>query len=131
MKTKFTKAQLKEWTDALRSGRYRQGRGYLRTTPIPNEDPQFCCLGVLCDLHKDELIEDVNPYTAVQSYNGEESQLPQKLQDKFGISETGRLAESITAKNLASLNDSGFTFDEIAEIIEENFETVDYPKETL
>lgn len=34
------------WLDALRSGEYKQGRGVLRTP-----DDEYCCLGVLCDLH--------------------------------------------------------------------------------
>jgi hypothetical protein len=34
-----------EWVAALRSGRYAQGQGCLRTV-----DNTFCCLGVACDL---------------------------------------------------------------------------------
>jgi len=36
----------KQWVDALRSGKYKQGRDYLR-----NKRDEFCCLGVLCDLY--------------------------------------------------------------------------------
>lgn len=36
------------WLEALRSGRYKQGKGCLRSGPP--EDSDFCCLGVLCDL---------------------------------------------------------------------------------
>ncbi len=32
------------WVQALRSGKYTQGHGYLM------RDDKFCCLGVLCDL---------------------------------------------------------------------------------
>jgi len=39
-------AELKaKWIEALRSGRYKQGRGFLR-----NANDEFCCLGVLCDI---------------------------------------------------------------------------------
>lgn len=34
-----------KWLEALRSGRYKQGQGELRTV-----DNCFCCLGVLCDV---------------------------------------------------------------------------------
>lgn len=34
----------KRWIEALRSGKYNQGRGYLC------KDDSFCCLGVLCEL---------------------------------------------------------------------------------
>lgn len=41
------------WVSALRSGEYAQGRNYLRQ--IDHQDvPQFCCLGVLCDLAKQD-----------------------------------------------------------------------------
>ena len=34
-----------KWIDALRSGRYKQGAGYLRCA-----EDTFCCLGVLADV---------------------------------------------------------------------------------
>ena len=34
-----------KWVAALRSGKYKQGTGQLRT-----EDDCYCCLGVLCDI---------------------------------------------------------------------------------
>jgi hypothetical protein len=34
-----------KWTKALRSGKYKQGTGYLRSA-----DKEYCCLGVLCDI---------------------------------------------------------------------------------
>ena len=39
-----------QWLEALRSGEYKQGREYLRQS---NKDTVlYCCLGVLCDLHR-------------------------------------------------------------------------------
>lgn len=44
------------WTDALRSGRFTQGRGTLKTIDIdrmtdsPEPFPRHCCLGVLCEV---------------------------------------------------------------------------------
>ena len=38
-----------KWIDALLSGKYKQGRGLLR-----QNDDEYCCLGVLCDLHAQE-----------------------------------------------------------------------------
>jgi hypothetical protein len=37
----------KMWLEALRSGQYKQGGGALR----PHGGNEFCCLGVLCNLH--------------------------------------------------------------------------------
>ena len=43
------KPEIKEkWVAALRSGEYKQTRGYL------SNSNGFCCLGVLCDLHSKE-----------------------------------------------------------------------------
>lgn len=36
----------RKWIEALRSGKYQQGRGSLRNP----ETNCFCCLGVLCDI---------------------------------------------------------------------------------
>ena len=38
----------RDWIDALRSGRYTQGTGSLRSGIGKSKD--YCCLGVLCDL---------------------------------------------------------------------------------
>lgn len=34
-----------KWVAALRSGKYKQGRQYLRTF-----EDNYCCLGVLCEI---------------------------------------------------------------------------------
>lgn len=39
------------WVEALRSGKYTQGRGGLRTSATATTPEKFCCLGVLCDIH--------------------------------------------------------------------------------
>ena len=42
-----------KWLTALRDGSYRQQQGWLRRQ-LENEDPRFCCLGVLTDLYMKE-----------------------------------------------------------------------------
>jgi hypothetical protein len=42
----LTKELMEKWVEALRSGRYQQGIGKLRSI----DDGQYCCLGVLCDI---------------------------------------------------------------------------------
>lgn len=39
----------KKWIEALRSGKYKQGKTLLRSAN------KFCCLGVLCDIIKNEI----------------------------------------------------------------------------
>jgi hypothetical protein len=38
------------WVEAMRSGRYQQGRGCLSRTAEDSEEITYCCLGVLTDL---------------------------------------------------------------------------------
>lgn len=46
----------KKWLKALRSGKYEQGEGVLLY------HGKYCCLGVLCDVVKDEMKEDFDFY---------------------------------------------------------------------
>ena len=46
-------ANAQKWVDALRSGKYTQTRGALRSDEGNN--PKFCCLGVACDLYAQEV----------------------------------------------------------------------------
>lgn len=43
-----------KWTAALRSGEFRQGRQVLRNAPQADGIRDYCCLGVLCELHRRE-----------------------------------------------------------------------------
>ena len=40
----------KQWIEALRSGKYQQGRIYLRSSHNNSSKPRHCCLGVLADI---------------------------------------------------------------------------------
>lgn len=58
----LTKKQLtnrKKWVDALRSGKFKQGKGNLKA------DNKFCCQGVACELFKDDVS---GKWTAPDSY---------------------------------------------------------------
>lgn len=70
----------KSWIEALRSGKYKQGRGLLRAeSSVLNEaDDTYCCLGVLFDLNlkldddgwlKDD---DTTDYFSVMHYSDDE-----------------------------------------------------------
>lgn len=45
-----------EWIAALRSGEFRQGYGKLSQRNSWDDASSYCCLGVLCEIKKDELI---------------------------------------------------------------------------
>lgn len=56
----MTPKQAQRWANALRSGKYFQGRGRLR---VGNT---FCCLGVLCDINGEQTFEY---HTMPQAYD--------------------------------------------------------------
>jgi hypothetical protein len=125
-----------DWIKALRSGEYEQGMGKLQV------DGKFCCLGVLCELapnvHRvSTTVSGIVVYGSGTSDNREENYPPTAAWlwagwvEKDPFVETGfsqapdgsALASSDTYGNprrgcyLSNLNDAGFTFDQIADVI--------------
>jgi hypothetical protein len=99
-----------KWVAALRSGEYEQGHTYIR-----NRDNKFCCLGVLCDTLDPTLwAADGGCF----SYLGSVANLPDSLQQEFELGSMG--THPNLDQSLASMNDSGYTFEEIADIIEKH-----------
>jgi hypothetical protein len=109
-----------EWTADLRSGKYKQGKGGLRNPPPENG---YCCLGVLCDIisRKPEFQHwqwDGGFFQSIHAhiYNNStvvanESYVPDSLADAIGLAHHQQRA-------LASFNDQGFSFEQIADKIE-------------
>lgn len=112
------------WVDALRSGDYEQGKGAL---VMGNK---YCCLGVLCDL----AIKAGVPITHIKNVS-----LPPQGGDQFsdenGPTVVGLLPELVVkwahldscdpqvvngscASRLSLVNDDGFDFNTIADLIE-------------
>lgn len=114
----------RKWVEALRSGEYKQGKGALR-----DQDDNFCCLGVLCDLASKEGVVSVsNSYVeSVYDYDGDGgesswSELPYSVTEWAGLeSENPRIDyPHAPVISLAELNDIvKATFAEIADVIEE------------
>jgi len=98
----------RRWVEALESGGYAQGLGYLR-----DGDGQFCCLGVLCDLVGEPWVyhDEMGWY----SFDGRHGFPPPHVLEKVGIS-------ADVACELANMNDSGSSFMEIADHIRLAFE---------
>ncbi len=102
-----------KWLIALRSGKYKQGSGRLRS-----RDDTYCCLGVLCDVaiesgwtpHKGE--RDPS-YTML----GANAYLPLKFGLHVGIS--GEREDDITRMNDGA-GEPVMSFNDIADWIEEN-----------
>lgn len=120
-----------KWLSALRSGEYAQ------TKEVLQSDEGFCCLGVLCDIAvKDGIIEAPEANYGIRYYIAydyddvdevypfhEESQLPWKVARWAGLDSRNPSVEWSSDQNgswtpVSEPNDSGATFEEIADLIE-------------
>ena len=125
----------KKWVKALRSGKYKQGKGYLKQFNSKNE-PKHCCLGVLCELydqqmkknhkktlHSEHLLstEDVE----FIRFNKHDGGLPKVVREWANmINPLGEFIKNDRVQYLADLNDDGKKFSTIANIIEKNVENL-------
>ena len=118
-----------QWMDALRSGDYKQGQNALRKQ-YPDEDPQFCCLGVLCDLAVKAGVVTAHAVDSVYTGYGEQENtalLPAEVREWSGVSEAGEFKKSsdslpFARDALTAYNDVlGKNFNEIADVIEKYF----------
>lgn len=112
----------KLWIEKLRSDEYEQGTHCLRY------NGKYCCLGVLSDLAvKAGVVEDVKAFgdhiDAINQYP-----LDTVATWAFGVEVTNKYTDRPsepwevdigTVANLGRLNDSGLSFRELADIIEE------------
>jgi hypothetical protein len=117
----------KEWVAALRSGAYQQTAGRLR------RGDNFCCLGVACDLFMEKTgagswvkyehaqVRALAPTYTFQLFDiSANTALPDRIVDFYGLSNgDGHYSENdMLDASLASENDSGRAFSEIADILE-------------
>lgn len=120
-----------KWVEALRSGKYRKGRGVL-TEVKKNGTKNYCCLGVLCELYMEEnnLPIRIGPQVSARSrdrmivyYNEYDKFLPYEVRKWAGME--SRLGESNCGSvSLWKLNDdprSKRSFKRMADIIEKNW----------
>lgn len=115
---------LQKVVDALRSGKYPQAKGHLRT------EQGYCCLGVMCAVADDDpQLDDGQDY---RTRNGAIDVLPSSICRALGLTNQNPAVVDVNGEKLftqahsygyewpltlAWLNDEGFTFDQIADII--------------
>ena len=104
------------WIVALNSDEYTQTKNRLK------DSTGFCCLGVLTDLYAKEhnqewTLNDAGNY----SFGGWSSTLSNEVMNWAGIVEPwGYFKDPVGEFNtLAGLNDDGYSFKQIAQVIEE------------
>ena len=112
---------LKKWTEALRSGRYKKGMGWMCTGDT------HCCLGVLCELQGRPKSHKVDGLHFRYDGNGKvlssDNPLYGLLQrdGAFPDGTTGRIDGVDNADGVLSLtylNDNGVPFTDIATVLE-------------
>lgn len=117
-----------KWVRALRSGKYFQASGALRT------EDGYCCLGVLCDVYDSSkwtlaTDEDFGDESIEWHYSTEfngfnnvmKDVLPDAVMEAAGLDlHNPEVPYGIdgTKTSLAVINDSGATFKQIADLIE-------------
>lgn len=113
-----------EWTAALRSGKYKQGKNRL-CSQLPEGIDEFCCLGVACEVLGPQVgvtrkvldsgqVVYVNP-DGFHSHDW----LPESIKKLLGLnSASGLFGLMRVGDSLAGLNDRGETFANIAGVIE-------------
>ena len=109
------------WKAALRSGKYKQTTRQLAKKNIFDKGYSYCCLGVLCEIYSLKNPEFRVKETHLQKSYGHFSDsymLPPDVQSWAGIkTRQGKFFEIENKKSLIKLNDSGYTFHKIADVI--------------
>lgn len=130
---------VKKWIKALRSRKYKQGRGHLCRVQA-NGKENYCCLGVACEIFKKEYgfatkiaplgPIGIGPIIVKQYFNEEDSYtnyLPEVLAvEALGLECLGAFTPSKSRPegHLMELNDDKkLTFGKIADFIEKNLKT--------
>lgn len=134
LKTTMNTEVKEKWIAALRSGKYEQGSEKLRSVT------GYCCLGVLCDLYSQEQNQEWEFRGAFEEENtqpmdywyfdGQGEFLPETVREWAGLSiASPKVKVNVTGEDdeddwfynneIANLNDSGYTFNALADLIEE------------
>lgn len=125
IKEKTTQQLMDDWLDALRSGEYNQIEGFLYT------DEGKCCLGVLgcvADAPFDAAYDEPTVFALDEHI----ALLPPSYARRFGLDKmltedeevklsnmTGNVLNANRQTNLSHLNDNGYTFEQIADVVEQ------------
>lgn len=111
---KFTQELKDKWLAALRSGDFKQGRGYLCPKSYNSKNLHYCCLGVLAEISGCfAKVKDVDLCTLYE-YEGDSAT------DKLYFNGKYVILKGSTQNTLIAMNDSGQSFGHIADWIEAN-----------
>lgn len=129
----MNKEAVKRWTNELRTTNKKQGTEVLHS--LDGEVEEYCCLGIACELFKDELDLKVNNEEYLVTYNNMAGLLPWKVVDFLELAEADTIDEvdvlldspdlilrddsNLRYCGLSALNDLyGLSFSQIADMID-------------
>ena len=116
------------WIAALESGKYEQTTGMLKKVIMGNVG--YCCLGVLCDISGLGTFGEISglgtfPVYILPNGNLGACALPVEVLEWADMSDSvGCFIKTDDSETLSELNDSGYTFDQIAAIIRNNYKAL-------
>ncbi len=126
----MNKNVMKKWVKTLRSGKYKQGQGVLKQTNGENKT-FHCCLGVLCELYNDQMRKNKKKTLSEKIQHGIhyinkcDEKLPEIVKQWAGLyNDIGSFKDSPESNDLSDINDLGYSFKEIATIIEKQWENL-------
>ena len=103
----------KRWVKALKSGKYKQGKQYLR------KGDKYCCLGVLCDLYLIDNDKKWEPeplydrgYMCEEGYGN----LPPEVMEWAGLPDATSVSDQVVMHH----REEGDTYDEVITLVEAN-----------
>lgn len=117
---KMSQIYKKIWLENLRSGKFKQVSDALCKIEFGGTQKSYCCLGVLCETVAEKQIKDHKKRINVElthdktgfKFNGQEDLLHNSIAEVVII-------DDVVQEFLASLNDRGASFKQIADVIEE------------
>lgn len=117
--TKEQEEILRKWAEALRSGEYKQGDGYLRYD-TDEGDCLYCCLGVLADMYSKEFGKEWDDSSGNYYYIDCSSlYLPDSVIEWAGLDTNSGFMDGDDEIDFAVMNDDeDMKFPEIANEIE-------------
>lgn len=110
----------RKWVEALRSGKYKQGKERLC-----DKDNNFCCLGVLCDIYLSERNDEWENTSGIDKLcYGLSCYPPPEVRNWAGLDYRNPHVKVPCGpdgtRSLGVLNDDcNYTFEQIADLIEE------------
>jgi len=109
-------ANAQKLIDALRSGEFEQTTGRLKNFEVW----AFCCLGVACELYRQAQPEEGGWHKT--KFLGCSASLPEQVKNWLGFRNNAGgfspYSNDNDIKSLVGMNDNGYTFTEIADLIE-------------